>query len=251
MILPALNKLPPHSYTILPPLAAQTLSSIYPLWTNYPLTLTPFNPPWLPKLFHQFTPSGKITPSLLHHFTPLGSPTLTWFYPLWTNYPLTLTPFYPPWQPNSLIILPPLDKLLPHSYTNLPPLAAQLFHHFTPSGQITPSLLHHFTPSEQITPSLLHHFTPLGSPTLISFYPLWTSIRGRGVIPENSSHCSPLQPTLKWQFFSGWGGGVIPERSSLCSPFLLGNFSQGGNSWKVLPLQSIAPHSYTAISVKS
>ena len=42
--LPHINKLPPHSYTNLPPLAAQ--------------------------LLHHFTPSEQITPSLLHHFTP-------------------------------------------------------------------------------------------------------------------------------------------------------------------------------------
>ena len=139
-----------------------------------------------PSPLHRFTPSEQITPSLLHHFTPLGSPILTSFYPLWTsyppllhhfiplgsptfasiyplwtNYPLTLTPYYPPWQPNSYIILTPLNNLPPHSYNILTPLAAQL--------------LHHFTPSEKITPSLLHHFTPLGSPTLASFYPLWTN----------------------------------------------------------------------------
>ena len=160
---PLLNKLTPHSYTNLPSLAAQ--------------------------LFYHFTPSGQITPSLLHQFTLLGSPTLTSFY----------TP-------------PPPNKLPPHSYTNLTPLAAQLLHHFTPSEEITPSflhlfttldcptitsfypllnkllshsytnlpsladqLLHHFSPSGQITPSLLHQFNLLGSPTLTSFYPLWTN----------------------------------------------------------------------------
>ena len=89
------------------------------------------------------------------------SPTLTSFYPLWTNYPHNLTSIYPPWQPNSYIILPPLDKLPPHSYFILPPLAAQLLHHFNPSGQITPLLL--------------NHFIPIGSPTLTSFYLLWTN----------------------------------------------------------------------------
>ena len=138
------------------------------------------------QLWAHFTPSGKIRPLLLHHFTTLGSPTLTSFNPIWIIYP-------------------------PHSYTSLtPPLAAQLLHHFIPSVQITPSLLHHFptlaaqllhhfTPSEQITHSLLHQFPPwqpnsyiilllwthnpltltplypLGSPTLTSFYPLWTN----------------------------------------------------------------------------
>ena len=97
-----------------------------------------------------------------------------------------------------------------------------------------------------------------------------------GVIPEKSSHCSPLQPTLTWQFQSGGNslkvlplqptaahsymeisvmGGLIPEKSSHCSPLLHGNFSQGGrggggNSWKVLPLQPIAAHFYMAISVR-
>ena len=78
---------------------SSTLTSFYPLWTNYPPT-------------HR----------TLH---PLGCPSLTSFYPLWTNYPLTLTPFYPLWQLNSYIILPPLNKLPPHCYIILPPLAAQ------------------------------------------------------------------------------------------------------------------------------
>ena len=58
-MLPPLDKLTPHSYNILPPLAAQLLPD--------------------------FTLSGQITPSLLHHFTPLGSSNLSSCYPLWTN----------------------------------------------------------------------------------------------------------------------------------------------------------------------
>ena len=131
-MLPPLDKLTPHSYNNLPSLAAQllphfilsgqitpsllqqltplgspTLTSIYPLWTNYPLTLKQFYPPWqtnyyiilppldklpphsntnLPTLAAQIlahvTPSGQTNPSLLNNFTPLGSPTLTSFYPL-------------------------------------------------------------------------------------------------------------------------------------------------------------------------
>ena len=126
------NKLPPHSYIVLPPLAAQLLHHFTPseqITTSLLHHLTPL----AAQLFHNFAPSEQITPSLIHNFTPFGSPTHTSFYPLWTNYPLTLTPFYPPWKPNSYLIL-------------LPP--------------------------GQITPSLLHHFTPLGSPTLTSFYPL-------------------------------------------------------------------------------
>ena len=45
LILPPLHKLPPHSYTILTHLAAQLVASFTTLWTNSPLTLTPFYPP--------------------------------------------------------------------------------------------------------------------------------------------------------------------------------------------------------------
>ena len=189
IILSPLNKLPPQSDTILNPLVDQllhrftpseqitpstlhhftplgspTFTSFYPLWTNYPLTLTPIHPLAAKlKLLHHFIPSEQITPSVWHHFKPLSCPLLTSFYPIWTNYALNFTPFYPPWQPNSnsYIILSPLNKLPPQSDTILNPLAA----HF----------LHHFTPSEQITPSTLHHFTLLGSTTFTSFYPLWTN----------------------------------------------------------------------------
>ena len=168
------------------PLGSPTMTSLYPLLTNYPLSLITFYPPWQPnsctiltsleklpphsytilpplaaRLLHHFTPSEQVTHALLHHFTPLGSSNLSSCYTLWTNYPLALTPFYHPWQPNYYIILPPLDKLPPHSYTILHLLAAQLWNLFTTS--------------EQITPSLLHHIIPLGSPTIISFYPLWTN----------------------------------------------------------------------------
>ena len=132
--------LPPHSYTILPPLEVQ------------------YSPKRRKSFELHFSKKSSHCSSTLTSFYPPCSPTLTSFYPLCTNYPLTLTQFYPPWQPNSYIILPPLIKLPPHSYTILPPLAVQLLHHFTPSGQITPSLL--------------HHFTPLGSPILTSFHPL-------------------------------------------------------------------------------
>ena len=120
------DKLPPHSYTILPPLAAQLLNHFTPSEQITPLTLKQFYPPWqhdfylilpprdklpphsytvLPPLAAQLlphlTPSGGITASFLHHFTPP-----------------------PPRQPNSYLILRALDKLPPHSYTILPPLEA-------------------------------------------------------------------------------------------------------------------------------
>ena len=99
--------LPPHSYTISPPLEAQCI----------------------PKRLKSFE-LQNILP-----FTPLGRPTLTSFYPLRKNYPLTFRPFYTSWQPNSYIILPSLNKLPPHFYTILHPLAAQLLHHFSPPWQ--------------------------------------------------------------------------------------------------------------------
>ena len=43
------------------------------------------------------------------------------------------------------------------------------------------------------------------------------AISVRGVIPEKSSHCSPLQPTLTWKFYSG---GLIRQKYSHCSPTL-------------------------------
>ena len=145
LILPPLEKLPSHSCNILRPLAAQ--------------------------LLHHFTPSQQITTSPLHHFTLFGSSTLSSFYPPLDKLSPHSYTILPPWQPDSCNILPPLNKLPPHSYNILSPLAAQL--------------LNHFTPSEQITPSLLQHFTSLGSPTLTSFYPLWTNY------PPHSYHILP------------------------------------------------------------
>ena len=60
------------------------------------------------------------------------------------------------------------------------------------------------------------------------------AISVRGVIPEKSSHCSPLQPTLTWQFQSGGGGG----NSSKVLPLQ-------PNSYIILPpLNKLPPHSY-------
>ena len=163
-----------------------TLTSFYPPWQPNSYIILP--PPPGAQLLHHFTPS------ILHCFSPH-----TWRLPVLN--PQTLYP-----QLRRLILqtidacptldglyiqiiivrIAPSQQITPHSYIVLPPLAAQLLHHFTASKQITPhsytilaplaaQLLHHFTPSEQITPSLLHHFTPLGSPTLTSFYPLWTN----------------------------------------------------------------------------
>ena len=208
IILPPPNKLPPHAYTILLPLAAQLLAHFTPFWTIYPLTLTRFYPPCQPnsylilpplyklpphsytilpgltaQLLHHFTPSEQITPSFFHHFNPLAAQLLHHFTP-WTNYPLTLTPFYPPWQPNSYLVLPPPNKIplsFLHHFTRLGSPTLTSFYPlrtiysliltpFYPPWQPSSYIILH--PSGQTTPSLLHHFTPLGSPTLTSFYPL-------------------------------------------------------------------------------
>ena len=147
IILSPLNKLPPHTYTILPPLATQllhlftlseqftpsllrhfipfgrsTLTSFYPLWTIYPLTLTPFYHPCQlnsiiilpPQSYIVLAPIIDECKSWTHDFF-----TLSWFsfisrtpklvqllkvyiyesklleLTLWRNYPLTLTSIYP------------------------------------------------------------------------------------------------------------------------------------------------------------
>ena len=87
-ILPPLNQLPPNSYTILTPLAAQRLhqfnpseqtipsflqhftplgspnvTSFYPLWTNYLLTLTLFFPAWQPHSYIFLPPLNQLPPN--------------------------------------------------------------------------------------------------------------------------------------------------------------------------------------------
>ena len=156
-MLPPLDKLNPQSYNILPPLAARllhpftrseqttpsllhhftplgssNLTSCYPLWRNYPLTLATFYPHWQPNSYLFLPPLEKLPPHSCN--------------------------ILPPWQPNSYIILPPLNKLHPHHYTILPSLAAQLLSHFT-----------HLWTNYPLT---LTPFKPLGRPTLATFYPL-------------------------------------------------------------------------------
>ena len=77
------------------------------------------------------------------------------------------------------------------------------------------------------------------TPFAINCSPLLHGNFSQGVIPKKSSLCSPLL--------------VIPENSFHCSPLqltLTWQFQSRGNFWKVLPLQSIAAHSYMAISVR-
>ena len=73
----------------------------------------------------------------------------------------------------------------------------------------------------------------------------------KGVILQNSSRCSPLQPILTRKF---WSGGSISQKSSHCSPFLQGDFGQGVNPQKcshcsptvfnILPPRPNYSHSY-------
>ena len=148
IILTPLNKLPPHSYIILTPLAAQLLAP--------------------------FASSEQTPTSHLHLFTSWQSSSNLILPPL-NNFPS-----------HSFSILPPLNQLTPHYYTILPrwkPNAVQkeirvlscnflkkTFHcspsltsFYPPSEKNTHSILHHFSPSEQFTYSLLHHFTPVAS----------------------------------------------------------------------------------------
>ena len=83
LILIPSDKLPPHSYTFLTPLAAQILLHFNPSGQITPsLTLTPFYPPWQPNSYIILTPQNKLTPhsdtilpplaaQLLAHMTPL------------------------------------------------------------------------------------------------------------------------------------------------------------------------------------
>ena len=72
-----------------------------------------------------------------------------------------------------------------------------------------------------------------GPPIAAHCSPLLHDNFSHGVIPEKSSHCSPLQPTLTWQFQSG---GLIPEKSSHCSPTLTSFY----------PLWTNYPHTLTS-----
>ena len=161
-------KLPPHSYTILSPLAAQLLhlfNSLIKLPPHFYTFLNRFAALLLPL----FTPSEKIPP-YSYTFLPAKSYIIffSWqpnFYiilPPLKNYPLNLTQFYHlgsssltsfyalrtstsplvhnfnPWQPNSYIIIPPQNKLPPHSYINLSPLSDHFFHHFFPLNEFYP-----------------------------------------------------------------------------------------------------------------
>ena len=166
LILPLLNKLPPHSCTILSPLAAQLLAHFNPSG-EFTLSLlhhfTSPPPTWLPCSNPHFPPSEQITPQSHTILSPLAAQLLAHFTPSeqFTHSLLHFTPL----QPSSHLILPLLNKLPPHSYTILSPLADQLLAHFNPSGEFTPSLCHHFTPPPP----------PLGCPALTSFYPLLTN----------------------------------------------------------------------------
>ena len=114
-----------------------SLTSFHPLWTYYPLTLTPFYPP------------RPVAAQFLAHFTFSG------------QISHSLKPFYPPWQPKFYLISPPLDKLPPHPNTILPPwqpnsyiilpppLAAQLIANFTPLCTNFPLTLTPFYPPWQ------------------------------------------------------------------------------------------------------
>ena len=227
---PPLNKLPLHSFTNLPPLAAQLLRHFTPsishcfsphIWRLLVLNPQPLYPQlvllilqtinacptpygryiWIK--FVRIAPSQQITPSLLHHFTPsnlITTQTLTPFYPIGSP---ALSSSYPLWTKN------------PNSYTALPTLAAQI--------------LPHFAPSEQTARSLVHHFTPLGSSTLYSFYSLWTNYP-LTLTPFNTpwqlNSKIVLPPLNKLPLHSYTILHFLPIAGH-CSPLLQGKYIQG------------------------
>ena len=92
-------------------------------------------------------------------------------------------------------------------------------------------LLHRFAPSEQITPSLLNRFTPLGSPTLTSFFQLWTNY------PSLLHHFTP-----PWQANSYF---ILPPLKKY--PLNLTPFWRPWqpNNYNILtPMNKKPPHSY-------
>ena len=78
IIVKPLNKLPPRSYTILTTLASQLLNHFTPSGRITPSLLHNLLPV-AAQLLHNFTTSEQITPSLLHHFNYLSIPTLKSF----------------------------------------------------------------------------------------------------------------------------------------------------------------------------
>ena len=116
-----MSKLTSHSYTIYP-LGSPILTSFYPLWTNYPLTLTALCSSWQPNSYIFLPLLNKLSP---HFYTILPPPPLAaqlsaHFTPLWKNCPLTQTPWgvIPHTQGggNSSKSLP-LQHIAAHSYT--------------------------------------------------------------------------------------------------------------------------------------
>ena len=151
-----MNKLHPHSYTIISPFAAQilhqfnsTFTSLYPLWTNYPLALSPLH--YFPLFFITFlSPRSYIILPPLNKLPP----------------PPTHTPLYPLRQLNSFITVPIMKKLQPQYYTIIPPFAAQILHQFN-------SIFNSLYPLWRNYPLTLTPFSPFACSTLKSFYPLW------------------------------------------------------------------------------
>ena len=144
-----------HHFT---PLGSSSFNSLFPIWKNYPLILTPFYPLRQINSYIILPPLNKL---LRHSYTilrPLGSSPLISFYHPWTNYPLNLTQFYPPLQPNSYLILHPLEKY--------PLTLTAIYHTWQPKSYFTLPLWTNYLPP--ITP-----IYPLGSSTLSSFFFLW------------------------------------------------------------------------------
>ena len=188
---------PPYS------LGSPAVTSFYPLWTIYPLTLTTFYPPWQPSSYLILTPLNQLHP---HYYTilppSLDSPAVTSFYTLWTTDPLALTPFYPRWKPNavqkdvrvlSCNFLKKFLPLQPHPYIILPPSEKIPPQSYT---ILPPGQLNSYiilTPLNKLPPHSYIILTPF--PALTSFYPLWTIY----ALTLNLTPFYPPPPLLCWQ----------------------------------------------------
>ena len=121
-------------------------NSLYPLWTNNHLALTPFFHPWQLNSYIILPPLNNYPPPLINHFIPLGSSNLSHCTHYEQITPSLLHHYTTLCSPIQLLIhCIPSDQINPSHLHHFPLLAAQLLHHFTPSEKIMFSVLHHFS----------------------------------------------------------------------------------------------------------
>ena len=187
-----------------------------------------------PTLTWQFQ-SGVVIPEKSSHCSRL-QPTLTWKFLSGGNSSKVL-PLQPIAAHSYMAIL--VRGVIPEKSSHCSPLQPTLIWQFQSGGISWKDLpLQHIVGNSwkvlPLQPIAAHSHMAISvkgqflksPPFAINCSPLLHGNFSWGVISETSSHCSALRPISTWQFQSG------------------------GNSWKVLPLQPIAAHSYMAISVR-